>query len=78
MGPFDNHTALMTNPHPPGWCRIDPGIGAATTRVPAASREDFILKPSSNSSLEIASITGSATSPSYKRMLQTLKVMPLP
>ena len=40
MGPFDNHTALMTNPHPPGWCRIDPGIGAATTRVLAASRED--------------------------------------
>ena len=30
----------MTNPHPPGWCRIDPGLGAAATRVPAASRED--------------------------------------
>ena len=25
---------------PPGRCRIDPGLGAATTRVPAASRED--------------------------------------
>ena len=24
----------------PGWCRIDPGLGAAATRVPAASRED--------------------------------------
>ena len=32
------------NPHdqpaPPGWCRIDPGLGAAAIRVPAASRED--------------------------------------
>ena len=27
-------------PAPPGWCRIDPGPDAATSRVPAASRED--------------------------------------
>ena len=27
-------------PTHPRWCRIDPGLGAATTKVPAASRED--------------------------------------
>merc|ERR1711928_193673 len=27
-------------PAPPGWCRIDPGLGLAATRVPAASREN--------------------------------------
>ena len=37
---------MTTTPPPwptctPGWCRIDPGLGAAATRVPAASREDY-------------------------------------
>ena len=29
---------------PPVWCRIDPGLGAAATRVPASSREDSLLQ----------------------------------
>ena len=44
--------------------RIDPRLGAAALRAPAASMVDSLLKPSSNSGLAIASITGSATSPS--------------
>ena len=52
-------------PAPPGWCRIDPRLGVATTWTP-------ILKPSSNFSLAIASITGSATSPSYYMYLWIL------
>ena len=56
---FDNHTAPMTNLSPSvrsGCAGIDPGLGAATTRVPAASREDSrsqaILKLHRPSSLD--------------------------
>ena len=38
-GPFDSRT-VHDQLAPPGWCRIDPGLGAAATRLPAASRED--------------------------------------
>ena len=39
-GPYDNHTAPRTNPYTQGF-GIDPRLGAATLRAPAASKEDF-------------------------------------
>ena len=55
-------------PATPGWCRIDPGLGAATTRVPAVSREDSrphaMLKFQPHNSL----ITGSTMSPSLNTL----------
>ena len=39
-GPLDNYTAPRTNPHPQGGFGIDPRIGAAALRAPAASKED--------------------------------------
>ena len=40
-GPYDNHTAPRTNPHPQGGFGIDHRLGVAALRIPAASREDF-------------------------------------
>ena len=39
-GPYDNHTAPQDQPAPPEGFGIDPRIGAAALRAPAASRED--------------------------------------
>ena len=39
-GPYDNHTTPRTNPHPQKGFEIDPRLGAATLRAPAASREE--------------------------------------
>ena len=35
-------TTILPSTHTPWWCRVDPGLGAAATRVPAASREDSL------------------------------------
>ena len=51
-------TTLPLGPTPPGGLGIDPRLGAAALRAPAASRED-----SSHPQIP-ASIRGSATSPS--------------
>ena len=40
VAPFDNHAVPQDQPTPPGGFGIDPGLGAATTRVPTASMED--------------------------------------
>ena len=40
IGVLMTTTPPHDQPAPPGWCRIDPGLDAAATRVPAAFRED--------------------------------------
>ena len=66
----DRRVPMTTTPPPGPTCTprgfgIDPRPGAAALRVQQPPRRTPVLKPSSNSSLAIASITRSATSPSY-------------
>ena len=68
-GPNDNHNGPRTSPHPKWILDFDPGLAAATQRVPAASKEDFCPQAipkvhNSNCEATIALITGYATSPS--------------
>ena len=55
-------TPPQDQPAPQEGFGINPRIGAVTLRATTASREDYCPQPSSNSSLAIALITGSASS----------------
>ena len=69
-GPYDNHTQPRTNPRPQGGLVLIQGQMRPPQGHQQPPRRTPILKPSSNSSLALALITGSATSPSCQYLFR--------
>ena len=63
--PYDNHTIPMTNLHPLGGAELILGQLRPPQGYQQPPGRTPVLKPSSNSSLAIVSITGSTTSSSF-------------